>query len=116
MKDFPINFSMYQDVTTSHYDKSIYYVNMEDALANDYYLCAYLSNDIKELITSKTPEDYQGEVGFPWLDYFDEETYDGLAAAICIATSLTKAMNCSLLATKSVSQLTSTKTPIFPPA
>lgn len=42
-------------------------------------------------------------------------TARGSKAAICIATCLQKAWNSSVLATKSVSQFTSTSTPIRPP-
>ena len=44
-----------------------------------------------------------------------EERASDLAAAMCIAISLTNAWKASVFATKSVSQFTSTKTPIFPP-
>ena len=39
----------------------------------------------------------------------------GLAAATCMAMSRTTCWKASVLATKSVSQLTSTSTPILPP-
>ena len=42
-------------------------------------------------------------------------TYFGAAAAICIAMSLPSCWKASVFATKSVSQLISTRTPIFPP-